>query len=424
MTDLKKYRWLMFFTLGAIYFLACIHRTAPTVIARDLMQAFQADAALLGLIASAYFFLYSAVQPPVGILSDTIGPKKVITIFTIVSAVGCVIFATSSSANGAVFGRALIGAGVGGIFIPSLKIFSRWYRADEFVGITGIMLAIGSVGGISATLPLTYLVLFFGWRVSFGVIGMLAMFCALICWFIIKDRPEDKHWRLPIENETLQETTKDPTESMALLKRLRIVFSNPRFWMITIASFFAGSTFLTFQGLWVVPYLIDVFSLSRAKAGGLLMVLPLGFSIGSISFGPLTARLGIDRNRLLLNSIIICIICWTILFFLNGQESYLFIIPLFLIMGISVGGILPILMTTVKELFPLELTGTAVGLMNPAAFLGTAIFQPFTGFLLDMIGMLESGAYPLAAYRSIFVVFLISFVITYFCAYLAFRKEE
>ena len=88
------------------------------------------------------------------------------------------------------------------------------------------------------------------------------------------------------------------------------------------------------------------------------------------------------------------------------------------------GGILPILMTTVKELFPLALTGTAVGLMNPAAFLGTAIFQPFTGFLLDMNGMLESGAYPLAAYRSIFVVFLISFVITYFCANLAFRKEE
>ncbi|MBW1984380.1 MAG: MFS transporter, partial [Deltaproteobacteria bacterium] len=128
MTELKKYRWLMLFILGAIYFLACLHRTAPTVIARDLMQAFQADAALLGLIASAYFFLYSAVQPPVGVLSDTIGPRKVVVIFTIISAAGCIVFSTASTVNGAVFGRALIGAGVGGIFIPSLKIFSRWYH--------------------------------------------------------------------------------------------------------------------------------------------------------------------------------------------------------------------------------------------------------------------------------------------------------
>ena len=106
----------MFIVLGAIYFLACLHRTAPTVIARDLMKAFETDAALLGFIASAYFFLYSAVQPPVGILSDTIGPRKVITIFTMISAAGCIIFAMSANAKFAIIGRALIGAGVGGIF--------------------------------------------------------------------------------------------------------------------------------------------------------------------------------------------------------------------------------------------------------------------------------------------------------------------
>ncbi len=423
MTQYQKYRWRMFSILGAIYFLACLHRTAPTVIARDLLQTFQTDAALLGFIASAYFFLYSVVQPPVGILSDTIGPRKVVTFFTIVSAVGCILFATSSSAKGAIIGRAFIGAGVGGIFIPALKIFSRWYRTDEFVGITGILLAIGSIGGISATLPLTYLVMLFGWRISFGVIGLFAVICALICWFIIRDSPEEKNWP-PIEAEIFQETTgRHSSESMALIKRFSIVLGNSRFWMITIASFFAGSTFLTFQGLWVVPYLMDIFSMNRAKAGGLLMLLPLGFSVGSISFGYLINRLGIRRNRFLLNSVSICIVCWIILFFLNGRGSYLFIIPLFLVMGICVGGILPVLMTSVKELFPLDLTGTAVGLMNPAAFLGTAIFQPFTGFLLDMSGMLESGAYPLEAYRRIFVLFLISFSITYLCAYLAFKKE-
>ena len=100
MDELKKYRRLMFLILGAIYFLACLHRTAPTVIARDLIESFQTDAALLGLIASAYFFLYSAVQPPVGILSDTIGPRKVITIFTIICSDGLDHFQIQLMKNG------------------------------------------------------------------------------------------------------------------------------------------------------------------------------------------------------------------------------------------------------------------------------------------------------------------------------------
>lgn len=424
MSELKRYRWFMLFVLGAIYFLACLHRTAPTVIARDLMDAFQADGALLGVISSAYFLLYSAVQPPVGVLSDTLGPRKVITFFTLISVLGCVIFAMSMSVNSAVIGRALIGAGVGGIFIPSLKIFSRWYRANEFVSITGMMLAIGSIGGVVATWPLTYLVLSLGWRISFVAIGGLALVFAIVCWFFIKDKPEDKHWQpvgiIPFEDGQEE----GPSGAMGLVARLSIIFSNSKFWMVTIASFFAGSTFLTFQGLWAVPYLTDVFHMSRAKAGWLLMLLPLGFSFGSILFGPLTARFGLDRNRFLLNSIIVGMICWSGLFFVNGRASYLIIIPLFLILGICVGAILTILMATVKELFPLALTGTAVGLMNPAAFLGTAIFQPFTGYLLDRSGLQVTGAYPLSGYRSIVMVFFVSFIIAYFCSCRVFRRKE
>ncbi len=116
--------------------------------------------------------------------------------------------------------------------------------------------------------------------------------------------------------------------------------------------------------------------------------------------------------------------CWGSLIALNERSPYPVIIPLFLILGICVGGLLPILMTVVKELFPLWLTGTAVGLMNPAAFLGTALLQPFTGMLLDTTGTLESGAYPLLAYRLVFAVFLVSYIAAYLCTYLAFRKDS
>ena len=100
-----RYRWLMLGIMGVIYFLACLHRISPTVIARDLVNEFGADATALGLMASSYFYLYAAVQPPVGILSDTIGPRRVVTIFTLIACLGCLVFGLAPSMLMAGVGR-------------------------------------------------------------------------------------------------------------------------------------------------------------------------------------------------------------------------------------------------------------------------------------------------------------------------------
>lgn len=69
-------------------------------------------------------------------------------------------------------------------------------------------------------------------------------------------------------------------------------------------------------------------------------------------------------------------------------------------------------MTIVKELFPSRLTGTALGLINPAPFMSTALFQPFTGFLMDTVG--RSGpVYPLEAYHHVFIFFFICLSISF-----------
>ena len=409
MNATERYRWLIFGILGTIYFLACLHRVAPTVIARDLAQAFNADAVVLGLIASSYFYLYSAVQPPVGILADTIGPRMVVTIFTIIAAAGGFIFGTASNAAMSMLGRALIGVGVGGVFVPSLKIFSGWFRASEFASLTGILLAISGLGGLSAALPLTYLVLFLGWRLSFVLLGAFSLFLALICWVVVRDSPEDKGWPpMEIEVAQSQPVASELPEDMGTFKRLGLIFRSLNFWMITLALFFSGGVSLTFQGLWAVPYLIDAYGLSRAKAGGLLMLMPFGFAVGALVFGLLIDRLALNRKTVLICSMSLSIICWIILLFFGGRSSYLLVIPLFLILGLLGGGYLTVVMTITKELFPYWLIGTTIGLMNPAAFLATALYQPLTGFLLDRVGPLDSGAYPLEAYQLVFIVFLIS----------------
>ncbi|MBU0733314.1 MAG: MFS transporter [Proteobacteria bacterium] len=409
--DPLKYRWLIFWVIGAIYFLACLHRISPTVIAMDLVFEFGAGATALGLMSSSYFYLYAAVQPPVGVLSDTLGPRRVITISTLIACVGAVIFGSALNMTMATVGRALIGMGVGGIFVPGMKILSKWYRQREFAGVTGIFLAAGNAGNLAASLPLTYLVLLLGWRMSSFAIAAVTFVLAVISWNILRDNPEDKGWqRIEVGINQSLPAEGDLPAGIRPRTRLRVVFSKPGFWMITLSTFFFGGPALTFQGLWAVPYLMDIHDYSRLQAGGLLMMLPLGFVIGAPTFGFLADKVSLGRKGILLCSLGLSLSCWTVFLLSGGKPNSLILGPLFLIMGSCGGGSLSLYMTITKELFPPWLTGTALGLMNPAAFLSTAVFQPFTGFLMDAVGR-SGSAYPLAAYYNVFIVIFICMAI-------------
>jgi len=408
-----RYRWLMLGIMGVIYFLACLHRISPTVIARDLINEFGADATALGLMASAYFYLYAAVQPPVGVLSDTIGPRRVVAIFTLIACLGCLIFGLAVNMLMAGIGRALIGIGVGGIFVPALKIFSNWYRDKEFAGVTGIFLALGNAGNLSASLPLTYLVLLLGWRLSFVSIGALSILLAMMGWIILRDSPEDKGWQSMVEPEHEVRTQRESVapEGMNPFKRMAIISKSPSFWMVTLSTFFFGGPGLTFQGLWAVPYLMDVYGYTRLQAGAFLMMFPVGFIIGSPLVGFLDGRLNIGRKNILLITLSPTVVCWCIIFFSGGKPNSALFIPMFIIIGLCGGGSLSLYMTMMKELFPPWLTGTAIGLMNPAAFLAAALFQPFTGVLMDRVGKI-GAVYPLEAYQQVFTVFFISVILS------------
>ena len=406
----KIYRWIILIIIAILYFFVCLHRMSPTVIARDLASSFNADAVTLGIIASSYFYLYSAMQPVVGYLSDTTGPRKVMALLFFISAAGAFIFGLAPNATIAVLGRLLIGAGLAGVFIPALKVFSRWYPANQFASLTGFMITIGGLGGLAAALPLTYLVVFLGWRGSFVAIGFLSVLLAVITWIIVRDAPEDKGWPA-----CGVEITSAPAagNKIPLSKRLGTVFTNLDFCLLFFATFLIYGASLAFQGLWAIPYLMDVFSLDRVRAGGILMALPLGFAIGGSSIGLLIDRLNMDRKKAFLWALGVNMIMWVVLIFLKGQQHLMIVIPLFFLFGLTAGGSLPLSFAITRDLFPPWLMGTATGMMNTASFLGSAVYMPFTGLLLNSSDSVRSGSYSLEAYRKLLLVILLSYAIAF-----------
>ena len=146
-----SHRWVVFGIIASIYFLVYFHRVSTSVIAPDLLATFQTDATALGFMSSMYFYVYAFEQPLIGYLTDRLGPQRVISLWTLTAAFGCLIFGLAPTIGWAAVGRTIIGFGVGGVYVPALKALSQWFEKKEFSTMTGLFLAVGNMGALVAT---------------------------------------------------------------------------------------------------------------------------------------------------------------------------------------------------------------------------------------------------------------------------------
>ena len=77
----------------ASYVLSFVHRTAPAAIAGELTQAFDISSAALGALAATYFYVYTLLQVPAGVLADTLGPRRLLAGGSLVAGAGSLLFA-------------------------------------------------------------------------------------------------------------------------------------------------------------------------------------------------------------------------------------------------------------------------------------------------------------------------------------------
>ena len=90
------------------YVLSFVHRTAPAAIAGELTAAFSISSAVLGTLAATYFYVYTLLQIPVGVLADTLGPRRILTWGGAIAAAGSLLFALAPSWEVAAVGRTLV----------------------------------------------------------------------------------------------------------------------------------------------------------------------------------------------------------------------------------------------------------------------------------------------------------------------------
>lgn len=407
-------RYLILIILNAVYFFVYFHRVSTGVLAPHLMEAFQASGASLGGMSSAYFYPYALSQPVVGILTDRFGARKVVTVCTLIEFLGALIFALAPTLLIAALGRGLIGLGAAGVFVPALKLFLPWFGPRSFGRMNVILLAVGNLGAIAAATPFAWFIQQAGWRSSFFIISGILLLLAFLSWAYLQDNPPEYN---PPSGAQKQAESPKAGGFVDILK-------TPFFWIMAALFFAYGGPLSTFQGLWGYPYLIDVFGYSRLEAGNLIMVIAFGVIAGGQVMGYLTDKTFAGKKRQLLSACIaLQVLNWGLIAFVGPRLGSWALGLVFFIMGMMLAGTLAAVWAIVREESPPERLGTAMGLINPAPFLGVAALQPLTGYLMDRVGK-TGGTFPVQAYQNAFTLCLFSVLVAMVISFFLMKMKK
>ena len=384
---------------AALYLIGFYQRVAPAVITRELMSEFTLGAAALGNLAAFYYYSYVAMQIPAGLLADRWGPRRALTAGAAVAAAGTLLFALAPGYAAASLGRLLIGGSVGVAFVAMLKLAGHWFAPTRFAMLSGLALACGVLGAVSAGVPLRLLVDAFGWRNVMSVAAALTGLLAVVIWTAVRDDPSERGYASYAPTA--------PIHHAPILQSIRQTLASRNVWLVFLISGAVSGPTLTFGGLWGVPFLSTHYGLSTSQASMITSLLLVCWAVAGPFVGALSDRLR-RRKPLYALGAVLATAGWCAALLLPGVPLPVLIVLLGFT-GCASAAVM-VGFAIAKESAPAALAGTAGGIANMGNMLGSMIMQPAVGWMLDRhwAGAFANGVrvYDFGAYRAGFALMI------------------
>lgn len=418
---MMKYRWAIFGILALAYFFVYFHRTSTAVVGASIDETFGVGAASIALLGSAYFYAYTAMQLPSGIFADNWGPRRTATLFIALAGVGALMTGFATDFWMVVVGRVIIGIGVAVIYIPIMRVLALWYRRNEFASLSGMLLLVGNVGAIAATVPLTILLdSLGGWKAVFLLLAAITFIIALLCWIIVKDHPSEMGF--PSIEEIVSEETGEPikestSEKIPMGQALKMTFgSGLKFWSLAIWFFFMYGSIMVYQGLQAGAFYNAVYGWGKTDYSILLMMVGIGMIFGCPLAGILSDKILKSRKKVLMIGTVIYTAVWAVIWLTAGEmDSIIGYAVINFLFGFF-GGFFVVSYAQIKELYPISIVGTSTAALNLFPFAGGAI-------LMQVSGMLVKDK-TLAQFQTLWLIMFACMILATVCAFLSTERKE
>jgi MFS family permease len=339
----------------------------------------------LGLLTSAYFLAFAAMQMPVGVFLDRYGPRRVTGSLLFVLAAGAGAFALAEGLGSLALGRALIGIGASAALMGAMKAYSMWFPLERLATLYGWTVAIGALGAVAATLPVEFASSLVGWRAMFGGLAVFAFLVAVTLFLVVPEKT------VPGASERWDEQ----------LSRIASIFRTPAFWRIGLPMIVVQGSYQALFGLWFVPWLMDTQGVARSEAAQWLLWAAIAYGTGSIFFGQGSDRMadrGVTQLGLMKWGTAFCVASFFALCFIPSVPK--FVLLLCYAFG-SCGTTLSY--AILSKRFPLGMTGRLNTALNVSMFVYAFTVQMGAGFVLRLFPS-EAGRYPAEGYAMVFAI--------------------
>ena len=370
---------LMLVALTSGFALSSAFRTVAAILAAPLQADFGLSPQALGLFAATFHFTFGAMQLFMGIGIDLYGVRRTILVAFPLCIAGALLSAMAPGFGLLVLGQALIGVGCAPAFLVCTVFIARHFPAQRFAAMSGMAMALGTLGMLFTGTPLAWVVEQSSWRMGFAVLALLA----LLAWLWI--------WRSVHEPATTA-ASDAPRESVReAVQRFAALFLLPHTWGIVVLGAVSYAALISLRGLWLGPMLIERHGFSLVQSGNVALALSVVALVGPMVFGrldpgPATRRRWIVACTLLLALHFGAMALW--------HSAWLDVVCMLLIGLLS--GFIVLQYADVRAAYPAALTGRAMAVFTMAMFLGVAAMQWVTG-LIALLAMDAALSDPFAA---------------------------
>ena len=241
----------------------------------------------------------------------------------------------------------------------SLYIFARAYPPAMFASLTGLLIGVSSVGNLAAATPMAWAAEAIGWRACLWGLAIVTLLITLALVAFVRDPPR---------------AAAAGHDGAGLLARMR----TPSVLLLVPLTFAHYAPVAGVRGLWVGPYLADVFHLDALALGNASLAMGIAMILGSLAYGPLDRLLGTRKGVLLggnlaLAAALLGLWAWP------AAELGL-AVALLCAVGFF-GSSYPLMIAHGRSFFPHHLAGRGVTLLNFVAMGGAGVAQIASGWL-------------------------------------------
>jgi MFS family permease len=366
----SSYIYLLLITICVAYFVENFLRSAAGALTPILINELGISHAAMGLLISAYFFVYGLMQIPSGILSDTFGARKTIISFTAITVIGIILFQVSRSFHLLFGAQFLIGIGCSTFYINAVKLVSTWFPAERKATAIGVLSASSGLGNFVSYMGFPIAVeTMGGWRSLYLLMSAILILNWGMNFFIIKDR----------ENVTLDVLSESKTSIVDSMKNVLKQSSIYPF----IAGYMLASTSWVFMN-WMPQFLIDTKGFTYLEVGQIASAGTIAGIPGCIIVAAISDRIR-NRKKPLIGFALLYTLLLGVFMYLPGASPLLIFAAISFTLNFAVS-FWVLFFSMIPETLPEEIAGIGLGLMNGLGTIGFSIITPIYGGLVDSTG--------------------------------------